>query len=79
MTFEEASKIILRKHPLSKINGCLDFGNFFVFFLIPFYGKENQSYETGTIFPAIDKKTKKEFKYDLTSDPGAYFKAKKLK
>ena len=80
ITASEAAKKVTKRHLLMEIDSGLDFGNFFVFFLVPFYAKakKGQTYESGTIFPAIDKKTGKIFKYDITSDPVAFQNAKKI-
>lgn len=79
ITFEEAKNRILKRHKLSNISSCLDFGNFWLFSLVPFYAKKDDSYPSGRTFPAIDKKTGKEFSYDITSDLKAFNRAKEVK
>lgn len=74
ISFDEACNSIKKKHSSETIRNCLDFGTFFLFVLCPYYAE--QSYLSGTEFPAIDKKTGKEFIYDVSSDIEAYEKAK---
>lgn len=78
ITYKEAESKILKRHKLLKVASALEFPNFFVFSLVPFYAKEGEVFHSGTIFPAIDKKTGKEFKYNITSNPEAFYKAKRI-
>lgn len=75
MTPQEAYNILSKDYPMSRVNACLDYGNFYVFSLTPVDIPTGETYYTGTVMDAVDKKTKKVFKYDLTSDIDAYEKA----
>lgn len=72
MTLDEAVEIIRKRNPLLRIRSCLDFGKFYLFTLAPLYIGENDDYVTGTIFPAVDKRTGKIFQYDIMTDFDAY-------
>lgn len=78
MNLEKATEIILKKNPLLKVRACMDYGKFYAFTLAPLYVKESDEYVTGVIFPAVDKKTGKVFKYDITSDLDAFDNAIKV-
>ena len=79
ISYKEAEAKILKKHKLSKISSAKEFDSFFLFALVPFYMKEGESVNSGTIFPAIDKKTGKEFRYNILSNPAAFQNAKKIR
>lgn len=78
MTPEYAYKLLSKIKPAYDVGGCLDFGKFYVFCLIPFYNIGDETYDSGTVFDAVDKRTGKIFEYDLTSDPDAYNNAKEI-
>lgn len=78
MTPQEAYNILYKHYPLSRVNACLDYGNFYVFSLIPADIPTGETYYTGTIFDAVDKRTGKVFKYDITSNIDAYENAKNV-
>lgn len=74
---EQAYKILTKEKPASIVKSCLDFGKFFAFSLAPItIGKE--TYYTGTVMDAVDKRTGKTFEYDILSDVKAYEKAKEV-
>ena len=79
MNGTEAYKLLSKIYPLSKDRGCLDYGKFYVFSLAPIDVPDDKRYYTGTIFPAVDKKTGRIFEYDITSDITAYNRAKQVK
>ncbi len=78
LTAQEAYEIFHKKYPTERCRACLDYGNFFLFSFVPFYVDDGESYMAGTVFDAIDKKTKKIFDYDIASNPRAYEKAKNV-
>lgn len=78
MTGQEAYSILSKDYPAHKVLGCLDFGDFFVFSLCPLDKVSNETYYTGTVMDAVDKKTGKVFKYDLTDDIEAYQNAEEV-
>lgn len=76
ITFEKAcSKAVSQYGSIFKIHTAWDFGSFWVFSIAPFYTNDNEKYETGTVFTAIDKKSGRVFDYDIVSDLDAYFNA----
>lgn len=77
ISLKDAKEIIFKKYEGFSLNRCLDYGEFFVFFLIPSERKKG-TYQVGTIFPAVRKKDGKFFQYDITSNPEAYMKAKRI-
>lgn len=79
MNGTEAYKLLCKSYPLSKVRGCLDYGKFYVFSLAPMDVPDDKRYYTGTIFPAVDKKTGRIFEYDITNDISAYNRAKTVK
>lgn len=78
ITAQKAYSILSKDYPAHKILGCLDFGSFFVFSLCPLDKISDETYYTGTIMDAVDKKTGKTFKYDLTDNIEAYQNAKEV-
>lgn len=77
LTANECYEKIMKKYPGSRLTGCLEFKNFFLFSLIPpWFSGEN--YLTGTTFDAVDKRNGKMFEYDITSDIEAYHNANKI-
>lgn len=76
MTVEKAVEIVQNKNPLLIVRSCLDFGSFYVFALAPIYISKSDEYVTGTVFPAVDKKSGKIFEYDITSNLDAYERSK---
>lgn len=66
----EAYQKLRKKAGLIRVGACLDFGNFYVFSLIP-YDSSEANY-TGVVFPAVDKSNGRIFDYDITSDIEAY-------
>lgn len=79
MTANEAYNILSKKKPLMRVRSCLDFGNFFAFFLAPLSISDDESYMAGTCMDAIDKKTGRTFIYDITTDYDAYERATPVK
>lgn len=79
MTAEEAYKIATKNTPFIRVRGCLDYGSFFAFTLAPLYIDESEDYISGTTMTAVDKKTKRVFEYDITSDVSAYERAREIK
>lgn len=76
ITFEKAcSKAVSQYGSVFKIHTAWDFGSFWVFSIAPFYISENESYDTGTVFTAVNKQSGRVFEYDITYDPDAYFNA----
>lgn len=60
------------------LRSCLDFGKFFLFIMGRLdLGPEERCF-TGTVFDAVDKKTGRCYKYDITTNPSAYQKAKRI-
>lgn len=78
MTGQEAYSILSKNYSAHKVLGCLDFGTFFVFSLCPLDKISNETYYTGTVMDAVDKKTGKTFKYDLTDNIESYNNAEKI-
>lgn len=76
MSAYDAYEILRKDFPLSKVRTCLDFKTFFAFFLVPLDIGNSETYLFGTMIDAVDKKTGKTFKYDLSSDYDAYERAK---
>lgn len=71
--FETAcEKALLNEGVPSKVHTAWDFGDFFLFSLAPMDVKENEQYDTGTVFTAVDKKSGRLFEYDITSDLDAF-------
>lgn len=79
ITVEQAYKIAVQDDPSQKVSSCLDFGDFWVFFLRPFYIPDNEVCLAGTTFPAINKSNGELFYYDITDDVDAYENAKEVK
>lgn len=75
----EASKILLRRHPFYKVLKCFDLGNFFVFNVAPYSNSDGSTIHSGTVYPAVDKRNGKVFKYDIMSDVELYWAAKEVK
>lgn len=78
MTVDEAYIIACKEYPLSRVRGCLDFGDFFAFALVPMNVYDDEDYFSGTTLTSVNKNTGKIFEYDITSDLDAYEKAKKV-
>lgn len=78
MTFEKALSIIRKKNPLLIVRAALEFNSFYLFTLAPIYVSDEDEYVTGTIFPAVDKKSGHIFEYDITSDLDAFDSAIKV-
>lgn len=79
MSGTEAYRILSKSYPLNKVRTCLDYGKFYVFSLTPMDVPDDARYYSGTIFPAVDKRTGRIFEYDITSDVRAYHRAKEVK
>lgn len=79
MTVQEAYKKVKKKHPFKYGRGCKDYGDFFVFFLAPITIAPNEPYYTGTVYPAVDKKTGRVYDFDISDDPDAFHEATDLK
>lgn len=83
LTVNDAYKIVRKKGRkyLYKVDRVLDFGDFYLFFIIPFYVKEKEGerYNVGTHFPRVNKRTGKYDMYDITDDVDAYLNAKEVK
>lgn len=77
MSIYDLYKKMCRKNPLCTCKRCLDFGDFYIFFMVPIW-KDTDDYVTGTIFEAIRKENGEIFEYDITSDADAYFNAKEI-
>lgn len=68
MTANEAYSKLKRRYPdLMIVKFCKDFG------LAPLDVPEDETYRTGRLFDAVDKKTGRIYKYDITSDVDAYY------
>lgn len=76
MTADEAYRILSKEYPAEAIRVCLDFGEFFLFSLAPFYINSGETYYSGTVMDAVDKKTGEIYKYDITDDVDAYLNSK---
>lgn len=79
MTSDEAYSHLIKKIGLHRIRSCNDFGDFFLFVISPLDVGDNEDYYTGTVFPAVDKKTGDVFEYDVTTDVDALSNSKKVK
>lgn len=75
MKLDKAVSIIRKRYPLLVIRACSEYDKFYLFTLAPVYIKDSDEYVTGTVFPAVDKKTGKIFQYDITSDYDAFEKS----
>lgn len=75
---EKAVSIIQKKNPILKIRSCSEYDNFFLFSLAPLDVADGDTYVTGTVFPAVDKKTGRVFEYDILSDYDAFEKSKRV-
>lgn len=74
MTANDAYSKLKRRYPdLMIVKFCKDFGSFFLFGLAPLDAPEGETYRTGRLFDAVDKKTGRIYKYDITSDIDAYY------
>lgn len=78
MTAKEAYQILSKEYPAEAVRVCLDFGNFFLFSLVPFYIDSRETYYAGTIMDAVDKETGRIYKYDITDDVDAYLNARSI-
>lgn len=78
MSFEEAKKIMQKASPGMKIHSTLDFGTFYLFGLAPPGMAENETCDTGTIFPIVFKETGECAEYDITSNLDAFLKAERV-
>lgn len=78
MTGQEAYMKLYPDHILDKVDLCLDFGSFFVFFFRPMRLGPDERYCTGAMFDAVRKSDGKTFLYDITSDYDAYKNAKEV-
>lgn len=78
MTFEEAKKIMQEASPDMEIRSALDFGAFYLFGLAPPGMPEDETCDTGTIFPIVLKETGQCGEYDITSNLDAFLKAEKV-
>lgn len=78
MTVDEAYTIACKEYPLSKVQGCLDFGDFFSFALVPMNIDDDEDYFSGTTLTSVNKHTGEVFEYDITSNLDAYENAKQV-
>ena len=78
MDLKKAADIVQKRYPLLIIRACSEYDTFYLFTLAPIYIHNSDEYVTGTVFPAVDKKTGKIFQYDITSDYEAFEKTKKV-
>lgn len=79
MTYQEACEKAIKSYgPEYLIHTAWDFESFYLFSIAPFYIKDEESYDTGTVFTAVDKETGRVFDYDITNDLNSYFNAKIL-
>lgn len=80
MSVNDAYMIVRKKGRmfLYKVDSILDYGDFYVFFMKPFYIRDSDTYDVGTHFPRVNKKTGKYDIYDITENPDAYLNAKKI-
>lgn len=77
ITFEKAcSKAVSKYGSVFKVHTAWDFDSFYLFSIAPFYISEDETYDTGTVFTAVDKWNGRVFDYDIISDLDAYFNAK---
>lgn len=73
VNFKTACEKVLRSEDTpSTIHTAWDFGDFYLFSLAPYGYGEKLPYDTGTIFPAIDKVTGDIYDYDITTDLGLF-------
>lgn len=75
---QQSYEKIISRYPLSRVSKCLDFGNFFVFFIRPFEIPIKKQYFSGTVFPAVNKKTGAIYNYDITDNVALYERAKSI-
>lgn len=73
---KRAYEILSKEKPVSKVAGCLDFGDFYVFALVPFYEPNDETFIIGTVMDSVDKNSGQIGLYDITSDINAYENAK---
>lgn len=72
---KEAEQKALEHDGMNVVLSCWEFSDKFVFNTAPAKPIKNQTYDTGTIFTAVDKTTGRVFEYDITSDPDAFLAA----
>ena len=78
ITAQEGYLRLLNKHPLEKIDICLDMGVFWLYMFRPIDMKDGETNLCGTIFDAIRKRDGKYYLYDISSKPNVLKKAKKV-
>lgn len=76
MSYDDCVLIAIKANGPSKVHTAWDFGSFFLFSMSPLDWPKGESYDTGTTFTAVDKKTGNSFDYDLTSDLDAFLNAR---
>lgn len=76
---DEAYLIVKNNHPGEILSSCLDFKSFYLFIFRSIESKSDEEVFSGTEFDAVDKKTNKVFRYDITSDPDAFFNSEEVK
>ncbi len=69
---------IVNKHPLEKIDVCLDMGSFWLYMFRPIGMEDGETNLCGTMFDAVRKSDGKCYLYDILSKPHAFRKAKKV-
>lgn len=76
MTYDECVLASIKANGPSKVHTAWDFGSFYLFSMAPLDWPKGETYDTGTIFTAVDKKTGRASEYDITSDLDSFLKAK---
>lgn len=61
-----------------KVIDAWDMKDFYLFSIGPKDFPANETYETGTVFTAVDKKTARVYLYDIMVDPEAFLEAVKI-
>lgn len=78
ITAQEGYFKIISKHPLDKLDACLDMGNFWLYIFRPVDMSDDEKNLCGTIFDAVRKRDGRCYMYDILSKPDAFRKAKKV-
>lgn len=73
---QEAFFQLEKRYQLGTVDVCLEYDTFYVFMIIPI-GYTGGSYLGGTVYPAIEKESGKQFFYDITENLDEFLNAKR--
>lgn len=69
----DAYFVARKNHPGQVLSSCLDFGSFFLFIFKSVESAKGETIISGNVFDAVEKESGKLFKYDISTDPDAFF------